>query len=230
MWCVLPFCVCVSVCVCETESEATENAAVCAVCLALNSTKRPLLLPPSLVCTCAQDRVVRTYADFVGSSSSSSSAAQTRALDGVSFAVREGECVGLLGPNGAGKTTLVRLVTGVDSPTAGRVAVRKGACRSHARGDGDGDGDGGISLGVCMQESIHFQELTVLEHVLLFSRIKAEAKTIAELLGELRAVGLAHKAHSLPEHLSGGMQRKLAICCALQASTTVSVLDEVSQL
>src|SRR5919106_3362167 len=45
------------------------------------------------------------------------------AVDGVSFAVHEGEIVGMLGPNGAGKTTTIRMITGFLPPTTGRVTV-----------------------------------------------------------------------------------------------------------
>src|SRR5207253_9320962 len=51
---------------------------------------------------------------------------QTRevvAVDGVSFAVAEGECVGYLGPNGAGKSTTIKMLTGILVPTTGRVEV-----------------------------------------------------------------------------------------------------------
>jgi ABC-2 type transport system ATP-binding protein len=54
--------------------------------------------------------LVRRYGDFT-------------AVDGVSFAVNEGEIVGMLGPNGAGKTTTIRMITGFLPPTTGRVTV-----------------------------------------------------------------------------------------------------------
>ncbi len=44
----------------------------------------------------------------------------TRAIDGISFSVDEGEVFGVLGPNGSGKTTLVRLLNGVLAPTSGK--------------------------------------------------------------------------------------------------------------
>ena len=48
---------------------------------------------------------------------------ETRAVDGVSFAVRAGECVGFLGPNGAGKTTVMKMLTGLIEPSAGEASV-----------------------------------------------------------------------------------------------------------
>src|SRR5205807_2371969 len=53
-------------------------------------------------------------------------AAARMILDGVSFAVAEGERVGLLGANGAGKTTLLRLLGGLESPEEGRISRRRG--------------------------------------------------------------------------------------------------------
>lgn len=47
----------------------------------------------------------------------------TRAVDGVSFEVRDGEIMGLLGPNGSGKTTIMRILTGFFPPSEGRVTI-----------------------------------------------------------------------------------------------------------
>ena len=49
-----------------------------------------------------------------------------KAVDGVSFDVREGEIFGLLGPNGAGKTTLIRIMLDIFKPDAGKVAILGG--------------------------------------------------------------------------------------------------------
>jgi ABC-2 type transport system ATP-binding protein len=46
-----------------------------------------------------------------------------RAVDGIDFAVREGEVFGLLGPNGAGKTTTIRMLTGLTQPTSGQARL-----------------------------------------------------------------------------------------------------------
>src|SRR3954469_6190699 len=48
---------------------------------------------------------------------------ETRAVDGISFAVKRNEIVGLLGPNGAGKTTTINMVLGVLEPTAGSISI-----------------------------------------------------------------------------------------------------------
>jgi ABC-2 type transport system ATP-binding protein len=66
------------------------------------------------------------------------------AVDGLSFVVRTGVVTGFLGPNGAGKSTTMRMIAGLDEPTAGRVRVnnrcprpgRRAVCRTRTRGGG----------------------------------------------------------------------------------------------
>jgi len=55
-----------------------------------------------------------------------------KAVDGISFSVKAGEIFGLLGPNGAGKTTTVRMMTGVITPTSGRITILGKDIREHA--------------------------------------------------------------------------------------------------
>jgi ABC-2 type transport system ATP-binding protein len=56
--------------------------------------------------------------------------AEIRAVDGVSFAIEPGEAVGYLGPNGAGKSTMIKMMTGILTPTAGKLSVL--GCEPHA--------------------------------------------------------------------------------------------------
>jgi ABC-type multidrug transport system ATPase subunit len=158
------------------------------------------------------DGLQRTFGSFV-------------ALDGVSFAVEEGACVGLLGPNGAGKSTICKILTR-QLPSTG------GAVHTYARTPQFQKG-GGTSvndfMGVCPQATVLFENLTVLDHLHFFAKLRgadggaAEDELCAQFMS---MVGLADKATSTPSVLSGGTQRKLSVCLSLIASPGCIVLDE----
>lgn len=139
------------------------------------------------------------------------------AVKGFSLNVFEGDSVGLLGPNGAGKTTVCSMVTGVVAPSEGSVSLWNHTSKA-VQG----------SLGICAQHTTLFDDLTVREHLMVFAMIKQlpydkASSAATDLLGK---VGLLEKAASFPSQLSGGMQRKLAICLALVAQPGLVVLDE----
>jgi branched-chain amino acid transport system ATP-binding protein len=156
-----------------------------------------------------------------------------RALDDVSFEVAEGERLVILGPNGAGKTTLFNLVTGLLTPTAGRITllgrdVTRLATHRRAR----------LGLGRTFQVTTLFPRLTVLESVLLavqgadgarftlhrplsrFPRLFARAE---RLLGEW---SLAGRGDVPTRELSYGEQRQLELLLAMAAGPRVLLLDE----
>ena len=143
------------------------------------------------------------------------------AVKGISMDVYKGDSIGLLGPNGAGKTTLCSMVTGLLGATAGTIKVwytRKDSTASNTE----------CSLGICAQHTTLFPDLTVREHLLTFARIKymqGDQATI-HVNHMLAKVGLADKAECFPHQLSGGMQRKLAICLAVVGEPGLVVLDE----
>jgi len=139
-------------------------------------------------------------------------------LSGVSFAVAKGGMLGLLGPNGAGKTTVIRCITGEEQPCEGSVAIS--SC--------GGVGTNGVYVGLCPQETILNGDLTVSENLLFFAFVRGaqglEAKGFVKHL--LKATRLEEKRDSLPNTLSGGMRRRLAVACAMVAMPSVAILDE----
>ena len=143
------------------------------------------------------------------------------AVDGINFTVDAGECFGLLGPNGAGKTTIVRIIHAVIPVTAGDLLVL-----GH-RVDRD---PVAIKrrLGVVPQEENLDPDLTPLENLLVFARYfdipRSEARRRAADLLEL--VGLAGRASSPLEELSGGMKRRLLVARALLNQPDLCILDE----
>ncbi|MFF7755072.1 ABC transporter ATP-binding protein [Streptomyces sp. NPDC007971] len=139
-------------------------------------------------------------------------------VDGVSFAVEEGEIFGILGPNGAGKTTTVECVEGLRIPDAGRVRV--------AGHDPVADHDEVARiLGAQLQQSELQPRLTVREALELYAAFypdPADWRPLAERLG------LTAKLGTRFGKLSGGQQQRLSIALALIGSPRVVVLDELT--
>ncbi|MFJ7490014.1 ABC transporter ATP-binding protein [Streptomyces sp. NPDC097727] len=140
------------------------------------------------------------------------------AVDGVSFAVDEGEIFGILGPNGAGKTTTVECVEGLRVPDAGTVRV--------AGLDPVADHDRVTRLlGAQLQESELQPKLTVAEALELYSAFypePADWRALAERLG------LHTKYDTRFAKLSGGQKQRLSIALALVGNPKVVVLDELT--
>jgi ABC-2 type transport system ATP-binding protein len=139
-------------------------------------------------------------------------------VDGVSFAVEEGEIFGILGPNGAGKTTTVECVEGLRIPDAGRVRV--------AGLDPVADREA-VSrvLGAQLQESELQPKVTVREALELYAAFypnPADWRPLAERLG------LTATLTTRFGKLSGGQKQRLFIALALIGNPRVVVLDELT--
>ncbi|MGQ4483067.1 ABC transporter ATP-binding protein [Streptomyces sp. SAS_276] len=139
-------------------------------------------------------------------------------VDGVSFAVEEGEIFGILGPNGAGKTTTVECVEGLRVPDAGRVRVTGlDPVADHE--------EVARVLGAQLQESELQAKLTVREALELYASFyphPADWRTLAERLG------LTAKLTTRFAKLSGGQKQRLFIALALIGNPRVVVLDELT--
>ena len=144
-----------------------------------------------------------------------------QALDGVSFAVREGEVFGLLGPNGAGKSTTVRVLTTLTRPDSGRAFVAGEDVLRHPNRVRR-------AIGYVAQDSGVDWEATGRENLLLQGRIHGMAgkplrTRVDELLG---LVGLDDAANRVARGYSGGMKRRLDIAIGLVHRPKVLFLDE----
>ncbi|WP_327431859.1 ABC transporter ATP-binding protein [Streptomyces sp. NBC_01236] len=139
-------------------------------------------------------------------------------VDGVSFAVEEGEIFGILGPNGAGKTTTVECVEGLRVPDAGRVRVTGlDPVADHEQV--------ARVLGAQLQESELQAKLTVREALELYAAFypnPADWQPLAERLG------LTAKLTTRFAKLSGGQKQRLFIALALIGNPRVVVLDELT--
>ncbi|MCX4765084.1 ABC transporter ATP-binding protein [Streptomyces sp. NBC_01275] len=139
-------------------------------------------------------------------------------VDGVSFAVQEGEIFGILGPNGAGKTTTVECVEGLRVPDAGRVRVTGlDPVADHEKV--------ARVLGAQLQESELQAKLTVREALELYAAFyphPADWRPLAERLG------LTDRLTTRFAKLSGGQKQRLFIALALIGDPRVVVLDELT--
>ena len=143
------------------------------------------------------------------------------AVADVSIDLRQGEVTAFLGPNGAGKSTLVKMLAGLVTPDAGEVLVLGHSPHDSAAGR--------RALGVVLEGNRNsYWRLTAMENLEYFGvlhglTLRAARARGAELLERL---ALEEKRDVLVQHLSRGMQQRLAIAIALVHRPQVVLLDE----
>ncbi len=144
-----------------------------------------------------------------------------RAVDGVSFGVNAGEVYGLVGADGAGKTTTLRLLAGVLASDRGEVRIGGHDLRREPEA-------ARAKVGYLSQRFALYQDLTVWENLRFFGEVRGvgRAELAARATALLGFVGLAGFEARLAGQLSGGMQQKLALACALLHRPQVLLLDE----
>jgi lipooligosaccharide transport system ATP-binding protein len=143
------------------------------------------------------------------------------AVDGISFHLASGECLGLLGPNGAGKTSTIRMVYGFSPMTSGRLEVFGLDINSRWRQIRS-------RIGVCQQENNLDPDLTVLQNLEIFAHYfdisrKESRKRAIELL---KFIALESRKEDKVTSLSGGMMRRLVLARALINNPELLILDE----
>ncbi len=150
-----------------------------------------------------------------------------RAVDNVTFTLREGEIVGLIGPNGAGKTTLVNLVTGVVAPSSGRIVFRGEDVTTQRPWQAARRG-----LARTFQIVQPFPEMTVLENVVAAALFAGgapdRATAIADAREHLTFVDLASQADRPAAALPLPGRKRLELAKSLAMKPKVLLLDEVN--
>ncbi len=139
------------------------------------------------------------------------------ALRDISFSIHRREFVCVIGPSGCGKSTLVRILAGLERPSAGEVLL-----------DGKPVEGPGPDRGMVFQGYSLFPWLTVKKNVMFGPEMNGRGKSEAErdALMWLDLVGLARFADAYPHELSGGMRQRVAIARALINQPRILLMDE----
>ena len=149
-----------------------------------------------------------------------------RALAGVSIDIARGEYVAVMGPSGSGKSTFMNVLGCLDRPSAGEVWLD--AQPVSALSDDALAAVRNRSIGFVFQSFNLLARTSALENVelpLVYAGVAARSRR-ERALEMLARVGLAERAHHLPQQLSGGQQQRVAIARALVTRPVLILADE----
>lgn len=144
-----------------------------------------------------------------------------KAVDDLSFNVREGEILGLLGPNGSGKSTTMNCILSLLKFNEGEIKIFGKEMQPDAY-------DIKSKIGVVFQDVAVFDELTVYGNIDYFCGLYIDDKETRKQYVEdaLKLVGLEDNKSQYPKQLSGGLLRRLNIACGIAHKPTLIFLDE----
>lgn len=148
----------------------------------------------------------------------------TRALDGVSFSVEQGEFVAVVGTSGSGKSTLLHMMGGLDIPTSGSVRIRDKELAE--MNDEQLTVFRRRNIGFIFQNYNLVPILNVYENIVLPVELDGgivDRKFMNEVVSML---GLEDKLYNMPNNLSGGQQQRVAIARALVTKPAIVLADE----
>jgi len=141
------------------------------------------------------------------------------AVDNFNGELYSNEIFCLLGHNGAGKTTLVKLISRMEKPNKGDIYLNGISIYKNKKYLFQ-------NIGLCNQEDIYFDYLTVREHLKLMSELKGNKMNKQEINKLIEKIELEDKKDSLSSTLSGGQKRKLCVALALCGNSKLVLLDE----
>ena len=143
---------------------------------------------------------------------------KTSVIDDLSFEVKRGETFGFLGSNGSGKTTTIRSLLGIYQPTGGKLLI-DGTPYSVS---------GDVKLGYLPEERGLYKKESVIDTMIYFGQLKGLSRSEArsKSLAFLERVGLADKAKTRLDKLSGGQQQKVQLGITIINDPELIILDE----
>jgi putative hydroxymethylpyrimidine transport system ATP-binding protein len=134
-------------------------------------------------------------------------------FENLDLTLNGGEFVVLLGTSGVGKSSLLKIVAGLQLPTAGRVVATDGLPLPQR-------------IAYMGQQDLLYPWLNVVQNVMLGSRLRGERGDADRALHLLGRVGLGDRARALPAELSGGMRQRAAIARTLYEDRPIVLMDE----
>jgi len=137
-----------------------------------------------------------------------------KAVDDISFEVKEGEIFGFLGPNGAGKTTTISMISGLLKPDSGQIMIDNQDLETHLRKIKK-------IMGVVPQDMAFYEELSAKENLLFWGKLQGVSrKTLAERIQYyLDETGLLGRENDPLKKYSGGMKRRINLILGLRLKT-----------
>ena len=146
---------------------------------------------------------------------------ELKAVDDLSFVVKEGEILGLLGPNGSGKSTTINCILSLLNTKSGSIKIFGSEMLPDAY-------DIKKDIGVVFQEVAVFEELTVYDNLDYFCGLYIRDKKLRKQYIEdaIELVGLENYKKFYPKQLSGGLLRRLNIACGIAHKPKLIFLDE----
>lgn len=148
----------------------------------------------------------------------------TKALDGVSLTIEEGEFVAIVGTSGSGKSTLLHMMGGLDTPTSGKVLI--GGEELNFQNEENLAVFRRRHIGFIFQNYNLVPILNAYENIVLPLQLdgrKADRKLLEQIINSL---GLQDKLQNLANHLSGGQQQRVSIARALLTKPEIILADE----
>ncbi|MBX7076890.1 MAG: ABC transporter ATP-binding protein [Methanobacteriaceae archaeon] len=149
---------------------------------------------------------------------------KVKALDGISFNIKEGEFVSIIGPSGSGKSTLLHMLGALDIPDSGTIKVggidlEKNKKLNEFRAE---------KVGFIFQLHNLIPNLSVVENIEIpmYTRKLSSKEQREKALSLLKDVGLEDKAKMKPNQLSGGERQRIAIARSLANDPSIVLADE----
>ena len=136
-----------------------------------------------------------------------------KAVNGISFEVQQGECIGLLGPNGAGKTTTVEMMEGIKQPDQGQILFQGKRLDDTFR----------QRSGVMFQSTALQDFITVYEALQLFQRLYPQTMDLQTIIEDCALTDFLHQDTA---RLSGGQRQRLLLAISLVNDPDILFLDE----